>query len=92
MKSPWCGKRLSWLKVKSSFPCPRCQRELSAQTFGPRFGTIVLWTLAELPLRSVLPASLGIFVVCAFSIVSLGIGYAIGLFVFEGACQVELAD
>jgi hypothetical protein len=89
---PACRKALRWWDLRRSFSCRACHRRLTARVSGPLIATIVLWSVAELPLFIVLPpreGSVGILVAVLRSLLSLGIGYAIGSYVFMSVGVVE---
>jgi len=56
---PECKKPISWWKVRSSFSCPSCGRELAAKVTGPTIAAIVIWIVADIPLKVVLYSALG---------------------------------
>ncbi len=92
---PGCRKALPWWDLRRSFSCRTCHRQLSARVSGPLVATIVLWSVAELPLFIVLPpreGTAGVLVVVLRSLISLGIGYAIGNFVFRFLCDVGVVE
>lgn len=56
---PNCKKTLSWWKLRSEFTCPHCTTPLSAKTTGAFIATIVLWILADIPVKLVLFETFG---------------------------------
>jgi len=48
---PNCKASISWWKLRGEFTCPRCASLLSAKTTGPFIVTIVLWILADIPVK-----------------------------------------
>lgn len=90
---PKCHAPLAWTKMKKAFSCRSCNAALTANTLGPWVGTIVLWTLADLPLRATIVAPdglAGVGVVLIRSLISFGIGYLIGSVVVGSFSNVSL--
>jgi hypothetical protein len=86
---------LRWWDLRRSCACRACHRRLTAQVSGPLVATIVLWSVAELPLFMVLPPREGvggILVAVLRSLLSLGIGYAMGNYVFMSFCDVGVVE
>jgi len=91
-RCPLCQAKLSWWSMKPSFSCPSCNRQLKARVTGPWVGTLLLWSIAELPLFLALPVHeglSGIGAVLVRSLISVGIGYIIGSLVFGSFSEVR---
>ncbi len=92
---PKCDARLSWLKLKGAFRCPSCKAALTAKTLWPWLATIVVWSLADIPLRVAIQApdgTAGYLIVAVRSLVSFCIGYLIGAFIVGSYSSVSLAS
>jgi len=78
--------------MKASFSCPSCNRQLSARVTGPWVGTLLLWSIAEIPLYLAMPVPgglTGIGSVFLRALISFGIGYIIGSLVFGSFSEVR---
>lgn len=56
---PNCKKAISWWKLRDEFACPYCASNLSAKTTGAFTATIVIWILADIPVKLSLYEALG---------------------------------
>ena len=77
---PNCKTSLSWWKLKSEFSCPQCARTLSAKITWPLIATLVLWTIADIPVKLVafeLFGSEGLTGILARAIASGLVGYVL---------------
>jgi hypothetical protein len=54
LNCPDCNKLLSPWKLRDEFECSNCGAKLTSNEHNVCWGTIVLWTVAELPVRVVL--------------------------------------
>ena len=54
-----CNKELSWWKLRNEFNCPHCDKPLSANTSRSFIGLIVVWILADIPVKLFFYATLG---------------------------------
>jgi hypothetical protein len=89
---PLCQSKLSWWSMKTSFSCPSCNRELNARVTGPWVGTILLWTIAEVPLYMAIPVAkgpAGIGPILLRSLISIGIAYMIGSLIFGSFGEIR---
>jgi hypothetical protein len=78
--------------MKTSFSCPSCNRQLNARVTGPWVGTLLLWTIAEIPLYLAMPVPeglTGIGPLLLRALLSFGIGYIIGSLVFGSFSEVR---
>src|SRR4051812_22397049 len=89
---PLCQSKLSWWSMKASFSCSSCSRPLKARVTGLWVATLLLWSVAEVPLyvaMSVPDGLAGIGPLLLRSLISLGIGYIIGGLVFGSFSEVQ---
>ena len=92
---PKCDARLPWLKLKGAFRCPSCNAALTAKTLSPWLATIVVWSLADIPLRVAMQApegTAGYVIVAVRSLVSFGTGFLIVAFIVGSYSSVSLAS
>jgi len=89
-KCPKCNQSIPWHKLRAEMSCPHCSAPLSAYTLGPAVGAIVLWTLADIPIRLFLFALLGDSDIgfMARTVVSGLAGWGILALVFGGFTKV----
>jgi len=81
---PHCRKRVGWWHVKRSFKCPHCAAALTARVTGLWVATVVLWSLAELPVLAVLSSTSDTFAVAVVrAAVSLGLGVVVASVLFR---------
>jgi hypothetical protein len=65
---------------------------LKARVAGPWVATIVLWSVAEIPLRAAMPAPdglAGLGLVLVRSLISFGIGFVIGSVIVGSFAEVS---
>ena len=56
---PNCKKAVLWWRLRSEFSCPNCASPLSAKTNKAFIATVVLWILADIPVKLFLFAAFG---------------------------------
>jgi hypothetical protein len=56
---PKCKREIPWHKLRGEMSCPHCNASLSARTLGPVVAAIVLWTLADIPIKLFIYGTLG---------------------------------
>jgi uncharacterized protein (DUF983 family) len=56
---PSCNKPISWSKLRKLFRCPSCGRDLVANVTGPNIAALIIWIIADIPLKMMLYALLG---------------------------------
>jgi uncharacterized protein (DUF983 family) len=56
---PACQASINWTKLKKVFTCPACGVELTAKTGTAWVATIVIWTILDIPIKTILYAQMG---------------------------------
>ena len=91
-RCPHCRPKLVWWNIKADFFCPSCQLQLTAKVTGVWLATILLWSIVEILLylatAQFAHTNLAAFIIVR-SLLSIGIGYIIGGFIFGVFCVVE---
>jgi hypothetical protein len=88
LRCPKCGNPIAIYKIKSSFPCEHCSTKLKADFSSVAIGTVVLWSLAAIPLYLIFPdPGTGLFVIRM--LFELGLGFLIFSYLARSAMRIS---
>src|SRR5258708_1356331 len=89
---PNCRKAISWWKLRSEFACPHCATPLSAKTAGAFIATVVLWILADIPVKLYLFETFGtesLTGLFARVLVSGAVGWGLAFFIVAASVPLR---
>ncbi len=92
---PKCQGALSWWKLRDEFACPHCAASLSANTTKAFVAVIVLWVIADIPVRAIAFVAFGYDGALALAvriIASGAVGVLIAHFVGGSLSTVAVRD